>query len=87
MIILSHPTGNFKAKDCKSIVRCDLLQEFNTCISLPKYNPIINFWWKNKDEYFRRVFSEIPESKQVSYPYREILRQVYARIGFFQRLN
>ena len=89
MIILSHPTGNFNVRmTAKVLYECDLLQEFNTCISLPKYNPIINsLGGKIKDEYFRRVFSEIPESKQVSYPYREILRQVYARIGCFQRLN
>lgn len=89
MIILSHPTGNFNVRmTAKVLYDCDLLEEFNTCISLPKYNPIINsLGGRIKDEYFRRVFSEIPESKQFSYPYREILRQVYARTGFFQRLN
>ena len=88
-MIVSHPTGNFNVRmTAKVLHECDLLEEFNTCISLPKYNPIINsLGGKIKDEYFRRVFSEIPESKQTSYPYREILRQVYARTGFFQRLN
>ena len=87
MIILSHPTGNFNVRmTAKVLFDCDLLEEFNTCISLPQHNPIINsLGGKIRDEYFRRVFSEIPESKQVSYPYRELFRQLYSRTGLFQR--
>lgn len=89
MIILSHPTGNFNVRmTAKALNDCELLDQFNTCISLPKNNPIINILeGKIKAEYFRRVFAEIPASKQFSHPYRELFRQVYFRSGLFQTVQ
>ena len=86
MIILSHPTGNFNVRmTAKALYELGLLEEFNTCISLPGNNPIVNRLGENiKAEYFRRVFTEIPESIQFSYPYREFLRQVFTRSGLVQ---
>ena len=86
MIVLSHPTGNFNVRmTAKALHECDLLEEFNTCISLPRNNHLINFLGGNiKDEYFRRVFTEIPESKQVSHPKREFIRQACFRSGLIR---
>ena len=89
MIILSHPTGNFNVRmTAKALFECDLLEEFHTCISLPKHNPFIDLLGGNiKDEYFRRVFTEIPESKQVSHPNREFLRQACFRSGLIRDMK
>ena len=89
MIILSHPTGNFNVRmTSKALYEFGLLEEFHTCISFPKNNPFIDFLGGNiKDEYFRRVFTEIPESKQVSHPKREFLRQVCFRSGLIRDMK
>ena len=89
MIILSHPTGNFNVRmTAKALYECGLLEKFHTCISLPKNNPFIDFLGGNiKDEYFRRVFTEIPESKQVSHPKREFLRQACFRSGLIRDMK
>ena len=83
MIILSHPTGSFFPRTAaKALHQCDLLDEFNTCLSLSENNPLVDLiGGRFKDEYFRRVFREIPDSKKSSHPSREFLRLAFSRTG------
>lgn len=58
MIIHSHPTGNFNVRmTAKALYEAELLEEFHSCLCLPKSNFIINIFGKKvREEYERRVF-------------------------------
>ncbi len=82
MIILSHPTGNFNVRmTAKALYEAKVLEEFHSCLCLPKNNLIVNmFGTKVKEEYERRVFADLPQRLQFSHPYREIARIANQRL-------
>ena len=89
MIIHSHPTGNFNVRmTAKALYEAELLEEFHSCLCLPKSNFIINIFGKKvREEYERRVFLNIPQKLQFSHPYREIARIANQRLNIINNDN